>query len=264
MADLGGTLFDLTGKSAIVTGASRGIGEAIAHRLAQHGADVVVSSRKVDACEKVANAINEATGRKAAIAVACNISRKDDLHALVDKTMSAFGRIDILVSNAAVNPYFGPSAGISDEQFDKIMTANVKASHWLSQMVLPQMAERGDGAYIIISSIGAFVGEAHIGAYGISKAADLQLARNLAVEYGPKNIRINCICPGIVKTYFAEALWKDPQVEKMISERLPMRRFGEPDDIAGAAVFLASRAGAWMSGQSIVIDGGALIGIGAL
>lgn len=264
MTDLSGTLFDLSGKSAIVTGASRGIGEAIAHRLAEHGADVVVSSRKIDACEKVAAAINHGTGRKAAIAVASNISCKEELQGLVDRTTAEFGKIDILVSNAAVNPYYGPSAGISDEQFDKIMTANVKASHWLSQMVLPGMAERGDGAYIIISSIGAFIGEANIGAYGISKAADLQLARNLAVEYGPKNIRINCICPGIVKTYFAEALWKDPKVEKMVSERLPLRRFGEPDDIAGAAVFLASRAAGWMTGQSIVIDGGAIIGMGAL
>jgi NAD(P)-dependent dehydrogenase (short-subunit alcohol dehydrogenase family) len=264
MADLSETLFDLAGKSAIVTGASRGIGEAIARRLAQHGADVIVSSRKLDACEKVASAINAETGRRAAIAVACNISRKDELQNLVDRATGEFGKIDILVSNAAVNPYYGPSAGISDEQFDKIMTANVKASHWLSQMVLPQMAERRDGAYIIISSIGAFIGEAHIGAYGISKAADLQLARNLAVEYGPKNIRINCICPGIVKTYFAEALWKDPKVEEMVSNRLPMRRFGEPDDIAGAAVFLASPAAAWMTGQSIVIDGGTIIGMGAL
>jgi NAD(P)-dependent dehydrogenase (short-subunit alcohol dehydrogenase family) len=264
MADLSETLFDLTGKAAIVTGASRGIGEAIARRLAQHGAEVMVSSRKIDACEAVAKAINGETGRRAAVAAACNISRKDDLAGLVEAAISAFGKIDILVSNAAVNPYFGPSAGISDEQFDKIMTANVKASHWLSQMVLPQMAERGGGAYIIISSIGAFIGEANLGAYGISKAADLQLARNLAVEYGPKNVRINCICPGIVKTYFAEALWKDPKVEKMVTERLPMRRFGEPDDIAGAAVFLASRAGAWMTGQSIVIDGGTIVGMGAL
>ena len=254
------TLFDLSGKSAIVTGASRGIGEAIAHRLAEHGADVIVSSRKIEACEEVAKSINEKTGRKAAIAAACNIARKEDLEALVAKAMGAFGKIDILVSNAAINPYYGPSSGITDEQFDKIMSANVKSSHWLSQLVLPQMAERKDGAYIIISSIGAFIGSASIGAYGISKAADLQLARNLAVEYGPHNVRINCICPGIVKTYFAEALWKDPQVEKMVSGKLPMRRFGEPDDIAGAAVFLASKAGGWMTGQQIVIDGGALIG----
>ena len=257
-------LFDLTGKSAVVTGASRGIGEAIARRLAEHGADVIVSSRKIDACEKVAASINEALGRNAALATSCNITRKEELQALVAFADQAFGKIDILVSNAAINPYYGPTEGITDEQFDKIMTANVKASHWLSQMVLPQMKARKDGSIILISSIGGFVGSATIGAYAISKAADLQLARNLAVEYGPFNIRANCICPGIVKTYFAEALWKDPKVEAMIAKSLPLRRFGEPDDIAGAAVFLASPAGRWMTGQQIVIDGGALISLGAV
>jgi len=253
------TLFDLTGKTAVVTGASRGIGEAIARRLAQHGARVVVSSRKIDVCKEVAASINADFGPDSAKATACNISHKEDLQGLVDFTNREFGKIDILVSNAAVNPFYGPSADISDEQFEKIMRCNVMASHWLSQMVLPQMAERNDGAIIIISSIGAMVGSATIGAYGISKAADLQLARNLAVEYGPKNIRINCICPGIVKTYFAEALWKDPKVEEMIASKLPLRRFGNPDDIAGAAVFLASSAGVWMTGQGLVIDGGTII-----
>lgn len=258
------TFFDLTGKSAVVTGASRGIGEAIARRLAEHGANVIVSSRKLDACEEVAASINEALGREAAKATACNIARKDDLEALVDFTNSAFGKIDILVSNAAVNPYYGPAEGITDDQFDKIMTANVKATHWLSQLVLPQMKERKNGSIIIISSIGAFVGSDAIGAYNISKAADLALARNLAVECGPANVRANCICPGIVKTHFAEALWKDPKIEAMISKTLPLRRFGEPDDIAGAAVFLASPAGRWMTGQQIVIDGGAMVSLGAL
>lgn len=258
------SLFDLAGKTAVVTGASRGIGEAIARRLAGHGANVVVSSRKIDACETVARSINETVGRKAALAAACNIARKEELKALVDSSNDAFGKIDILVSNAAINPYFGSGEGITDEQFDKIITANVKATHWLSQLVLPQMKERKDGAIIIISSIGAFVGSGSIGAYNISKAADLQLARNIAVEYGPLNIRANCICPGIVKTYFAEALWKDPKVEAMVTRQLPLRRFGEPDEIAGAAVFLASSAGRWMTGQQIVIDGGALVGLGSL
>ncbi|NWG93120.1 MAG: glucose 1-dehydrogenase, partial [Parvularculaceae bacterium] len=244
--------------------ASRGIGEAIARRLAEHGADVVVSSRKIDACETVAASINDARGRKAAHAAACNISRKEDLKSLIEFANARIGKVDILVSNAAVNPYFGSAEGISDEQFDKIITANVKASHWLSQLVLPQMKARKDGAIIIISSIGAFVGSNAIGAYNISKAADLQLARNLAVEYGPMGVRENCICPGIVRTYFAEALWKDPKVEEMIAKTLPLRRFGEPDDIAGAAVFLASPAGRWMTGQQIVIDGGALVSLGAL
>lgn len=257
-------LFDLTGKSAVVTGASRGIGEAIARRLAEHGASVVVSSRKLDACEHVAATINESLGRNAAYATACNITRKDDLKALIDFAGDKLGRVDILVSNAAVNPYFGSSEGITDEQFDKIMTANVKATHWLSQLVLPQMKERKDGSIIIVSSIGAFVGSNSIGAYNISKAADLQLARNLAVEYGPLNIRANCICPGIVRTHFAEALWKDPKIEAMISRSLPLRRFGEPDDIAGAAVFFASPAGRWITGQQIVIDGGAMVSLGGL
>jgi hypothetical protein len=262
MTNLANSLFDLSGKSAVVTGASRGIGEAIARRLAEHGAGVVVSSRKIDACEEVARSINKERGRKAAIAAACNISHKEELAKLVELATTEFGQIDILVSNAAVNPYFGPSAGMSDEQFDKILTCNVKASHWLAQMVMPGMAERRDGAFIIISSIGGLAGSATLGGYAISKAADLQLARNLAVEYGPHNARANCICPGIVKTRFAEALWKDPQVEASVTSRLPLRRFGEPDDIAGAAVFLASRAGAWMTGQAIVIDGGTMVGMG--
>ncbi len=261
---IAGSLFDLRGKSAVVTGASRGIGEAIARRLAEHGADVVVSSRKIDACEDVAASINKTVGRKAALAAACNITRKEELRSLVAFADRERGKIDILVSNAAVNPYFGSGEGITDEQFDKIITANVKATHWLSQLVLPQMKARKDGSIIIISSIGAFVGSNAIGAYNISKAADLQLARNLAVEYGPLNIRANCICPGIVKTHFAEALWKDPKVEAMITRQLPLRRFGEPDEIAGAAVFLASPAGRWMTGQQIVIDGGALVSLGSL
>jgi len=258
------TLFNLLGKTAIVTGASRGIGEAIASRLAQHGANVIISSRKIDACQVVVDKINNTEKREAAHAVACNISHKEDLLRLVDETKAKWGPADILVSNAAVNPYFGPSSELSDEQFDKILTCNVKASHWLSHMVLPDMQAKKDGAIVIISSIGAFVGSGSLGAYNISKAADLQLARNLAVEFGPDNIRVNCICPGIVKTHFAQALWKDPKIEKMMTRQLPLRRFGEPDDIAGAAVFLASPAGRWMTGQSIIIDGGTMVGMGGL
>ena len=257
-------LFDLSGKTAIVTGASRGIGEAIARRLAQHGANVVVSSRKPDACQTVVDSINKTEGREAAVAIGCNISHKEELQRLVDETGAKWGPADILVANAAVNPYYGPSADMSDEQFDKILTCNVKASHWLAHMVLPGMRAKKDGSIIIISSIGGFVGSSVLGAYNISKAADLQLARNLAVEAGPDNIRVNCICPGIVKTYFAEALWKDPKIEKAMTERLPLRRFGDPDDIAGAAVFLASPAGRWMTGQAMIIDGGTMIGLGGL
>ncbi len=260
MADFSGTLFDLSGKTAIVTGASRGIGEAIARRMAQHGANVIVSSRKLDACETVVASINEDEGRTAAAAVACNISHREHLGNLVEKTNEIFGPVDILVNNAAVNPAFGPTKDITEEQIDKIFDCNIKATHFLSHLCLPQMVERGGGAIVIISSISAFLGSQGIGMYGVSKAADLAIARNLAVEYGPQNVRINCIAPGIVKTYFAEALWKDPGVEEAVTKSIPMRRFGLPDDIAGAAVFLASDAGGWMNGQHITIDGGTVIG----
>jgi len=250
------SLFDLSGKVAIVTGSSRGIGEAIVHRMAEHGARVVVSSRKADGCEKVANAINEKYADRA-IAVPCNISDKDDLQRLVDTTMEKWGKVDVLVCNAAVNPYFGPSKDIPDDAFDKIMSSNVKSNHWLSHMVLPQMAERKDGSIIIISSIGGLRGSPIIGAYCISKAADLQLARNLAVEYGASNVRVNCIAPGLIKTYFAKALWDDPQILERSTAGAPLKRIGMPDEIAGAAVFLASPAGAFMTGQAMVIDGGA-------
>lgn len=257
-------LFDLSGMRAVVTGASRGIGEAIAVRLAEHGADVIVASRKIDACENVASKINAALGRKAARAAQCHIGRKEEIEALIAFAERDLGGIDILVSNAAINPHFGPSESITDEQFDKIITANVKASHWLAQLTMPNMRARGRGAFIVVSSIGAFVGTNAIGVYNLSKAADLQLVRNLAVEYGPSGVRANAICPGIVKTHMAEALWKDPTIEASISKTLPLRRFGEPDDIAGAAVFLASPAARWMTGQQIVVDGGALISLGGL
>ena len=258
------SLFELNGKNAIVTGASRGIGEAIARRLAQHGANVVVSSRKLEACQKVAASINEAEGREAAAAVTCNISHKEQLQSLVDQSRDLFGPADILVVNAAVNVHYGPSADIADDAIDKTLTCNLKAAHWLSHMVIPEMKEKKDGSIILVSSIGGLVGSSALGVYNITKAADLQLARNLAVECGPDNIRVNAICPGIVKTYFSEALWKNPEIEKAATSQLPLGRFGEPDEIAGAAVFLASPAAKWMTGQSIVVDGGSVISLGGL
>lgn len=257
MVDFSETLFSLDGKVAIVTGASRGIGEAIARRYAQHGARVVVSSRKIDACEEVANSINADEGREAAIAVACNISDNAQIDNLVAETAERLGGVDVLVCNAAVNPYFGPSADMTEEQFDKILQCNVKANMRLAHLARSHMT--GGGAIVIISSIGGLIGSSTLGGYAISKAADMQIARNLAVEFGPENVRVNCIAPGVVKTYFAEALWKDPKIEKAMTERLPLRRFGMPDDIAGAAVFLATDAGGWMTGQTIVIDGGTLV-----
>jgi NAD(P)-dependent dehydrogenase (short-subunit alcohol dehydrogenase family) len=249
-------LFDLTGKVAIVTGSTKGIGKAIAERLAEHGAKVTISSRKAGPCEEVTAAIN-AKHPGAAISVPANISSKDDLQRVVDETRQAFGKVDIVVCNAASNPYYGPMSGMSDEAFNKILSNNIVSNHWLIHMVAPEMQARRDGAIIIISSVGGLRGNAIIGAYNISKAADMQLARNLAHELSPDNVRVNCIAPGLVKTDFARALWDTPEAEKRSSSGTPLRRLGEPDDIAGAAVLLASKAGAWITGQTIVVDGGA-------
>lgn len=259
---MSGTLFDLKGKVAIITGSSRGIGRAIALRMAEQGAKVVVSSRKAEACEKVADEIKAAGGE--AIVVPCNVSDKAQLQALVDATNKQWGRIDILVCNAAVNPFFGPSKDIPDEAFDKIMAVNIKSNHWLANMVAPGMAERGDGVIIVISSVGGLFGSNTLGAYGISKAADMQLVRNLAVEWGPQNVRANCIAPGLIRTDFARALWENPEIAKKATKGYALRRIGEPDEIAGAAVFLSSAAGRFMTGQTMVIDGGGMVNFQAV
>ena len=248
-------LFDLTGKVAIVTGSTKGIGKAIAERMAEHGAKVVISSRKAPAVESVTAEIN-ARHPGCAIAVPANISSKDDLTRLVDETKKAFGKVDILVCNAASNPYYGPMSGITDEAFRKVLDNNIVSNNWLIQMVAPEMKERRDGAIIIISSTGGLRGTGVIGAYAISKAADMQMARNLAQELSPSNVRVNCIAPGLVKTDFARALWDTPEAERRSSVGTPLRRLGEPDDIAGAAIFLAGKSGAWITGQTVVVDGG--------
>jgi NAD(P)-dependent dehydrogenase (short-subunit alcohol dehydrogenase family) len=250
-------LFDLKGKTALITGSSRGIGRAIAERMAEAGARVVVSSRKLDACEEVVSAIKKAGGE--ATAIACNISNKEDLQALVAKSREAFGKIDILICNAAVNPHFGATQEIPDSAFQKVIDCNIRSNHWLCQMVVPEMAERGDGTVLIVSSIGGLKGSASLGTYGLSKAADMALARNLAVEWGPRNVRVNCIAPGLVRTDFARALWENPQIYEQTIARYPLRRIGEPDEIAGTAIFLASQAGSFITGQTIVVDGGATI-----
>jgi len=252
-------LFNLKGQVAIITGSSRGIGKAIAERMAEHGAKVVISSRKAPACQEVVDAINARYGANTAISVPANISSKAELENLVTVAKREFGKVDILVCNAASNPYYGPQANIADDQFRKILDNNIVANHWLISYVVPEMIARRAGSIIIVSSIGGLKGSSVIGAYGISKAADMQLARNLAVEYGPHNIRVNCIAPGLVKTDFARALWEDEaNLAKRVSTT-PLRRIGEPDEIAGAAVFLASQAGSFMTGQSLVIDGGVTI-----
>jgi NAD(P)-dependent dehydrogenase (short-subunit alcohol dehydrogenase family) len=248
-------LFSLAGKVALITGSTRGIGKSIAQELARAGARVAVSSRKADACDAVRREF-EAEGLEV-LAQPCNVSRKEELQALVDATRARWQRIDVVVANAASNPYYGPLTGMPDDAFDKIMANNVKSVLWLAAMTLPQMAS--GGSFIVVGSIGGLLANTVIGAYGISKAADHHLVRNLAAEWGPKGVRVNAIAPGLVKTEFARALWED---EKRRAERLdatPLRRLGEPRDIGGIAVFLAADAGAFVTGQVIVADGGVSI-----
>lgn len=247
-------LFDLGGKTAVITGSSRGIGRAIAMAFADFGAQVVISSRKLEACREVVAEIRARGGT--AEALACNVTEKSQIQNLVACTHRVFGKVDILVCNAAVNPHFGPSLEMPDEAFQKVMQCNVHSNLWLAQAVAPEMKARRDGAIILISSIGGFLGTPVLGAYAISKAADMQMARNLATELGPFNIRVNCIAPGLVRTEFARALWADEERRARRESQTPMRRLGEPEDIAGAAVYLASRAGAWTCGQTLTVDGG--------
>jgi NAD(P)-dependent dehydrogenase (short-subunit alcohol dehydrogenase family) len=249
--------FRLDGKVAIITGSSRGIGRAIAECMAEMGARVVVSSRKAEACEEVAAAIRDKGGEAAVIP--CNISRKGEVEALVAGTVARFGQVDILVCNAAVNPVYGPMSQLTDEAFDKIMGSNVKSNIWLTNLVIPGMAARGGGAIVIISSIGGLRGSEVIGTYCISKAADFALARNLAVEWGHKNVRVNCVAPGLVKTDFARALWEDPENRAKREAETPLRRLGEPEEIGPVAAFLASPAASFITGQIVVADGGVTI-----
>jgi NAD(P)-dependent dehydrogenase (short-subunit alcohol dehydrogenase family) len=248
-------LFDLSGKVAIVTGSTKGIGKAIAEGFAAHGAKVAISSRKADACERVAQEIRDQGGE--AIAVPCNVSDRAQLENLVAKTREAWGRIDIAVCNAAVNPFYGSAFDIPDSAFQKVMDVNIGSVMALCKMVAPEMRERKDGALIIVSSNGGRHGSTVLGAYAISKAADMQMTRNLALELGPDNVRVNCIAPGLVKTDFARALWENPELNRTRSAETPLRRLGEPEDIAGIAVYLASKAGSWTTGQTFVVDGGA-------
>jgi NAD(P)-dependent dehydrogenase (short-subunit alcohol dehydrogenase family) len=247
-------LFDLAGKVAIVTGSSRGIGRAIAQGFAAAGAKVVVSSRTQVDCESAAIDIRKGGGE--ALGIAASISRHDDLVRLVSSTRDVWGKIDILVCNAASNPYYGPASGLGDEVFDKVMRNNVLSPIWLCNLVAPEMRERRDGAIVLVSSISGLQGEPNIGAYGLSKAADMALARNLAIEYGPDNVRINCIAPGLIQTDFSRALYENPTLRAEYEARIPLRRLGLPQDIAGIAVLLASQAGAFITGQTIVADGG--------
>ena len=251
-------LFDLSGKVAVVTGSTKGIGRAIAQQMAFNGADVVISSRKEDACQRVADEINAGLGGKGgkAIPIACHIGYKEQMQQLVNSTREQLGKVDILVCNAAVNPYYGSMMDIPDTAFEKILDSNVKSNHWLCQLVLPEMVEREDGVILIVSSVGGLNGSAVLGTYGISKAADMALARNIAKEFGPHNIRANAIAPGLIRTDFAKALWENPETLQATTANASLGRIGEPEEIGGAAVFFASSAGSFITGQTIVIDGG--------
>ena len=248
----------LKGKTAIVTGSSRGIGRAIAIAYARAGARVVITSRKADACKAVVDQLR-GEGLEA-MAIACNISRKDEITALVDQTEKTYGPVDVLVCNAAVNPYYGPLSGISDEAFGKVMDVNIRSNLWLVNRVAPGMVEKGKGSIVIVSSIAGLTGSRTLGAYGISKAADMSLARSLALEWGKQGIRTNCIAPGLIKTDFAKALWDNPDTLAGALKSSPLNMIGEPEDIAGAALLLGSDAGRFITGTTIVIDGGATIG----
>lgn len=257
------SLFDLKGQVALVTGSTRGIGRAIAEAMAEAGASVVISSRKAAECEAVAAEIN-AKGAGRAVPIPCNISEDEAIEALVAQTEAQLGKVDILVANAAVNPYMGPFLDTPDDAFDKTIRVNIRSNMKLAKAVVPGMQEKGGGAIVIISSIAAFKGSKHLGIYAVTKAADTQIVRNLATAYGADNIRVNGIAPAVVKTKFASALYADPEREKAISRSYALKRLGEPDDIAGAALFFASRAGAWTTGQTLIIDGGWSIEEGAL
>ena len=249
-------LFDLTGKVALLTGASKGMGKAMAEGLAEHGARVMLSSRKLDQCNAAAGEINTKCGEERVFGHACNAGYKDQLSALVDATHERLGTIDILVGNAGVNPFFGPMSEISDEAYDKIMSTNVKANHWLVQMVAPDMIERGSGSIMITSSTGAFAPSPVLGTYNISKLAVIALVRNLAGELGPRGVRVNAICPGLIRTTFSQALWDNPQSEQRVNQQIPLRRLGEAEDLKGLAVFLASDASSYITGQALTVCGG--------
>lgn len=250
-------MFNLKGKVAIITGSSRGIGYAIAIQLSNAGAQVIISSRKKEECESVANEIKNRGGK--AEVIPCHVGRKDEISNLVRETIKMYNRIDILVSNAGTNPAFGPLENLNDNAFDKVLDVNLKSSIWLVNEASPYLKKNNTSSIIVMSSISALIGTKNIGAYGISKAAEVSLVKNLAVELGPHGIRVNAIAPGLIKTEFSRALWSDKEKLKKQNENTPLQRIGYPEDISGIAHFLASDASSFITGQLIVADGGETI-----
>ena len=253
------SLFKLNNKSILITGSSRGIGKSIARHCAIHGANVIISSRKLNICEQTAEEINNEVGKELAHPISASISDENQLDELVKKTREKLGKIDVLICNAATNPFMGSMLDMPNDKFDKVMNNNIKSNQILCNLVLPEMIDREDGSIIIISSIAAIKGSAILGAYNISKAADVMIVKNIAAEFGHKNIRANSIAPGLIKTDFAKALWENPDILKTVLGSTPMQRIGLPDEIAGVAVMLASEAGNYINGQTIVVDGGTTI-----
>ena len=247
-------LFQLEGKVALITGASKGIGEAIARGLAEFGAKVVVSSRDQKAVEAVAEAFR-ADGLKA-IGIAANIGNIDETHALVDKTVEAYGGLDIIINNAAANPAFGPIQKTEQRAFDKIIDVNLKGPLELCKKAYPILKQRGGGSIIHISSIGGVTPQSGIGIYSVSKAAINNLTQVMAQDWGADNIRVNAICPGLIETKFSEALWSDQAILERFLKRIPLKRIGTADEVAGLAVYLASDAAAYCTGSIYMLDGG--------
>lgn len=247
-------LFNLDGKVALVTGASKGIGEAMARGLVEFGAKVVVSSRKQEAVDEVATAL-KADGFEAS-GIAANMGKLDDIASLVDKTVETYGGIDIIINNAAANPVFGPIQNTDERAFDKIIDVNLKGPFELCKKAYPILKQRGGGSVIHISSIGGLKPEAGIGIYSVSKAAIISLTQAMAQDWGADNIRVNAICPGLIKTRFSEALWSDDKILGRFLKNIPLARAGVPTDIAGLAVFLASDASAYCTGGAYLVDGG--------
>jgi NAD(P)-dependent dehydrogenase (short-subunit alcohol dehydrogenase family) len=247
-------LFDLRGKVALVTGSSRGLGLASAKAMAEHGAKVVISGRKADAAEAAAAGIRASGGE--AIAAACNIGRKQELQGLVDYAKQAWGRIDIVMANAAIHPWVGSVLDLKEETFNKFMQVNVQSSIWLAQMTVPGMLERGYGRFIVVASVVGILGDPLTGTYGLTKAADMQFVRNMAMEFASRGVTANCIAPGTFKTEMARSQWEDEKLVQWYRQRNPSQRFGEVEEIAGLALLLASPSGGYINGQTIAVDGG--------
>lgn len=251
-------LFNLAGQTLVVTGGTRGIGRAIAGRALQYGARVVITGRRAEAVEAVAAELDPAGAM--VVGLALDISSLGQVADFPSRVQDRVGDVDAVVLNAAVNPFFGPSASLPREAYQRVIDCNITSNVDLTNAFAPAMAARGNGSITVISSIGGLRGSTHLGAYALSKAADMQLVRNLAVEWGPQNVRANCIAPGLIRTDFARALWEDEDILRRRVHHTPLQRIGTPDEVAGLAIMLMSPSGRYITGQTLVVDGGVMAG----